>query len=309
MYMDTRTLTSNLRELRPSDMEWKFAMYSASKRRDGVTLEWGACEMTGAAAWVETVRDTLLAKPVADKPVAPYSPFLSDKENIAAVSSGDELIRQSLSQMLGDIDSAFARAPEDYISGAAPKPTGYVFAAGDEASGRVLFLRRSNPFLTGASLICASQGGVVRASSSPTLRLAPTADFVLIGGVCYFLSSGVEKDFEFENRYFAIATKRLELVSGADIVSDIGALEKAAFTPRNARKFVDFDRQVVDYIAKLPVAEREEFLATYGVTTDPSGRMDASDEESCELIIDLLCCRSCLDPLGRLAVGSNITVR
>jgi len=54
---------------------------------------------------------------------------------------------------------------------------------------------------------------------------------------------------------------------------------------------------------------REEFLATYGVTIDYDGRMDTSDTEQCELMIDLLCCRSCLDPLGRLAVGSNITVR
>jgi hypothetical protein len=127
--------------------------------------------------------------------------------------------------------------------------------------------------------------------------------------VCYFFSSGVAKDFALENRHFAIASKRLALIADAGVVSNIEALEKAAFTAKNARKFADFDKQVLEHIARLPVNEREEFLATYGVTIDYNGRMDTSDAEQCELMIDLLCCRSCLDPLGRLAVGSNITVR
>jgi hypothetical protein len=152
-------------------------------------------------------------------------------------------------------------------------------------------------------------GDEVAATDKPVLKLAPGVDFLLLGDACYFFSSGVEKDFALENRYFAIASKRLATVADADIVSNIEALEKAAFTSKNARKFVDFDRDVFDHIARLDTMDREEFLATYGVTIDAAGKMDTSDAEQCELIIDLLCCRSCLDPLGRLAVGSNITVR
>ena len=70
-----------------------------------------------------------------------------------------------------------------------------------------------------------------------------------------------------------------------------------------------FDKQILDHIVKLGVVEREEFLSTYGVTIDKDGRMDTFDPEQCLLIVDLLCCRSCLDPLGRLATADNITPR
>ncbi len=74
-------------------------------------------------------------------------------------------------------------------------------------------------------------------------------------------------------------------------------------------KFIGFDKKVLEYIVRLPIVEREEFLSTYGVTIDRNGNMDASDPDQCELVIDLLCCRSCLDPLGRLSTASNITPR
>ena len=80
-------------------------------------------------------------------------------------------------------------------------------------------------------------------------------------------------------------------------------------TAKNAKKFIDFDREILEYIVRLPVVEREEFLSHYGITVDREGRMETYDPEQCELIIDLLCCRSCLDPLGRLSVGSKITPR
>ncbi|MDR1217960.1 MAG: DUF4868 domain-containing protein [Oscillospiraceae bacterium] len=290
-------------------MKWKFAIYTAHKSRDGVELEWNQCKMAGIEVWIVTVRDMLLRKPVAEKPVAPYSPFLSDRENIATLASSDDMIRQQLAQMCSDIRSADARAPADFVSGAAPRPTGHAFFAEDGDGGAVILMRRVNPFVSGSSRICLAEADEVRFSDKPVLKLTPAVDFLMLDGACYFFSSGVEKDFDFENRHFAIAAKRLEMVAAADVISNIEALEKAAFTPRNARKFVDFDKQVLKYIVGLPLLEREEFLTTYGVTINNEGRMDTSDGEQCELIIDLLCSRSCLDPLGRLAVGSNITVR
>ncbi|MDR3120897.1 MAG: hypothetical protein LBU58_06145 [Clostridiales bacterium] len=340
--MDTQKLTEGLRALAPSELEWKFALYAAGKSRDGVELEWNQCGMDGLASWVGTVRDSLLKKPVAEKPVADYSPFLSDKENIAALEASDEIIRQKMTDLCVDIRNAPRRAPEDFVSGALSKPTGYAFyaevppalapasqttafsgsasaapspipsAAQTTAApfaGAVLFLRRANPFLTGASRLCVGRGGEVAETDKPVLKLAPSADFLLLNGVCYFFSSGVEKDFELENRHFAIAAKRLATIAEAGLVSDMEALEKAAYAPRNARKFATFDKEILGYIARLPIVEREEFLATFGVTVDSGGKMDTADAEQCELIIDLLCCRSCLDPLGRLSTGSNITVR
>jgi hypothetical protein len=80
-------------------------------------------------------------------------------------------------------------------------------------------------------------------------------------------------------------------------------------SPRNAKKFINFDEQILEHITQLSIPDREEFLSTYGITVDRKGLMDTADSEQCELIIDLLCCRSVVDPLGRLAIGSNITPR
>ena len=65
----------------------------------------------------------------------------------------------------------------------------------------------------------------------------------------------------------------------------------------------------MEYIERLSIEDRGEFLLTYGITLDNEGRMDTYDSEQCELIVDLLCCRSCLDPLGRLAVANGISPR
>ncbi|MDR3210219.1 MAG: DUF4868 domain-containing protein, partial [Oscillospiraceae bacterium] len=307
--MDSSTLTEGLRAL-SSGLEWKFALYTAAKSRGGIELTWNACNMSGAGAWIETVRDALLKKPVADKPVAPYSPFLSDKENIAALDAADEAIRQQITELCADIRNAPAHAPEDFVGGAVPKPTGYAFFA--EAAGEpILLLRRANPFLSGApsARLCVALGNEIAATEKPVLKLAPTVDFLLLGGVCYFFSASVEKDFELENRHLAIAAKRLAAIAEAGVVSNIEELEKVACSAKNARKFVNFDKEVLEHITRLSALDREDFLTVYGVTVDLEGRMDTADEEQCELIIDLLCCRSCLDPLGRLAVGSNITLR
>jgi len=177
-----------------------------------------------------------------------------------------------------------------------------------EPSEQVLFMRRTNPFLSGGNL-CISNGEEIVSCDKPVLKLPPSADFLLIGGVCYFFSVGIQKDFDLEDRHFAIADKCMKRIAGADIISDYDSLEKAVMSGRNPRKFAGFDKEILEHIKRLPIVEREDFLSTYGVTIDQNGYMDTSDADQCGLIIDLLCCRSVLDPLGRLSTGSNITPR
>ena len=304
--MDTQKLTEDLRNFSPSKLEWKFALYTAGKTRDGIELEWNVCNMANIAPWIESIRATLLKKPVAEKPVAPYSPFLSDKECIAAIAATDELISEQIVSICSNIKSALICAPEFFVSGSIPKPTGYAFFA--ESGGEsAIFLRRSNPFLSGEIRI--TTDNILASTDKPILKLTPAVDFVLLGGACYFFSSNIEKDFMLENRHFAVASRHIKTIAELGIISNIEALEKVVYKPKNARKFIDFDKKVLEHIVKLSIADREDFLSTYGVTIDLNGAMDTMDAEQCELIIDLLCCRSCLDPLGRLAVGSNITIR
>jgi hypothetical protein len=295
-------------------LNWKFALYGIHKSRDGLELEWNQCAMRGLENQIQAVREYLLKKPVAEKPVVPYSPFLSDKENIGSLEKTDTSIREQLTDILLNIQHSQSYAPEDFLSGVLPKTTGYAFycerKGEDGTLEQALFMRRGNPFLTGAAArLLIGTGDELAPCDKPILKLTNAADFIMIGNACYFLSSAIEKDFDMENRHFAIAEKRMGLVAEADIISDYEQLEKAVMTAKNARKFLDFDKKVLEHITRLPIVEREEFLSTYGVTIDHTGRMDTSDPEQCELIVDLLCCRSCLDPLGRLSVGSNITPR
>ena len=313
--MDTQTLTGALRELQASEYKWKFAIYSAKKSRDGLELEWLLCKMKGIRGWVETLTTTLLEKHVAEKSVEAYSPFLSDKESIGAIARTDELIRDQMAGIVFNIQRGVDCAPEDFISGAAPKPAGFAFYGerrdGEgSVTGQVLFMRRGNPFISGTKVrLCTTEGDEVVGSVKPLLKFTPATDLLLIGAVCYILSSAIEKDLELENRHIAIASKRMDLIADTSIVSDYDKLESVVMTPRNARKFIDFDSKVLEHIARLSIIEREEFLGAYGVTIDHNGLMDTSMPEQCELVIDLLCCRSCLDPLGRLSVAASITPR
>ena len=313
--MDTQTLIDNLRNFTPDELEWKLALYNTRKSRDGLELEWLLCKMKGITSWVDTLKTILLEKTTAEKTVADYSPFLPDKENIGALNKVNGLISEQITNIIVDIQNGILCPPEDFISGTAPKPTGYAFYGEckdneGNITDQILFMRRGNPFMTGSKIrLCISEGNEIVTSERALLKFSPSVDFLLIGGICYFISASIEKDFEMENRHFALAAKRMALIADTDIISDFDQLEAVVMTTKNARKFIDFDRNVLEYIAGLPIIEREEFLSKYGVIIDNNGHMDTSDTQQCELIIDLLCCRSCLDPLGRLSVANGITPR
>jgi len=312
--LDTPTLVTALRALDTSAMEWKFALYASRKSRDGVELVWNACKLRGAASWVDTLTTNILEKTLSDHTVTDYSPFL-EKEFIGALPKTDNLIREQLACILADIRSADEHAPEDFVSGVVPKSAGYAcYGCRHDDEGditdEVLFMRRQNPFVAAAKArICTTEGAEIVAADKPVLKFMPTTDFLLIGGGCYFISSNIEKDFELENRNIALAARRMDTIAKAEIVSDWEQLEKSAMVFKNARKFADFDKDILDHIAKLSIEHRSEFLSTYGITLDSNGLMDTYDAEQCELIIDLLCCRSCIDVFGRLAVGSGIVPR
>ena len=203
------------------------------------------------------------------------------------------------------------------MTGELPRAAGFAFYGelvvdedGEKTTKQILFMRRGNPFMSGAKTrLCTSNGSEVVYSDKPILKFTSAVDFILIDDVCYFNSPAIEKDFAMENRHLAIAINRLELISVVEIVSNYDKLESVVTSPRNAKKFINFDEQILEHITHLSIPEREEFLSTYGITVDHKGLMDTSDGEQCELIIDLLCCRSVVDPLGRLAIGSNITPR
>jgi hypothetical protein len=315
--LNTKTLIETLRQLEPTKVDWKFALYNAHKSRDGVELDWNQCKMKGVAGWIETLKLSLLEKTLPEKSVKEYSPFLSDKENIGALEKKDEVICEQVTDILLSVKNALPYAPENFIDGSLPKITGYAFCGEykieteeSEKTMQIIFMRRSNPFIsTAKARLCTSKGGDVVYCDKPILKFTTAVDFIMIDDVCYFLSSAIEKDLAMENRYFAIAVNRLELIAAVEIVSDFEKLESAVMTPKNAKKFITFDEQILEHITSMPILEREDFLLTYGITIDHKGTMDTSDAEQCELIIDLLCCRSVVDPLGRLATANNITPR
>ena len=313
--MDTSTLTEALRALNPESFSWKFALYNVHKTQDGPELDWNLCAMKGIHVQVDKMREFLLKKPVSEKTVSVYTPFLSDKENIGALKREDEIIQEQITDMILNIQNADEYAAEDFLNGTVSKTTGFAYYGeivdeNEELKKQVVFMRRSNPFLnsTASQLYINSENEIV-SCNKPVLKFTTATDFVMIDGVCYFFSSAIEKDFALENRHYVIAARHMEKIAEVEIVGDYEWLEHNVMTPKNARKFLDFDKKILDRIVRLSIVDREEFLNTYGVNIDKNGRIDTSDAEQCDLIIDLLCCRSCIDPLGRLVVGSNITPR
>ena len=311
--MDTATLTDALRGLDAEALSWKFALYVSRKGRDGVELEWYLCNMQDIPGLVNLIREYLLKKPAADKPVARYSPFLSDKEHIAALENSSEMIHAPLTDMRMSIRNGRVYPPQDFISGKLPKTAGYAFygeyaRAENEPPDPVLFMRRGSPFLTGALLFRGTPAGVAL-NDAPVVKLSASVDFLSIKGVSYIFSASVENDLAFENRHIAIAEKYLGKIAAAEIISGYDRFEQTVMKIKNARKFLAFNEEILDYITGLPITDRAAYLEKFGVELDPAGRMDAYEASQSELIIDLLCGRSCLDPLNRLSVGSHITPR
>jgi hypothetical protein len=313
--LNTETLTKELRNLDTGSFAWKFAFYSVRRGRDGTELDWNLCEMRDIELQTDASKEFLLLKPVAEKPVAPYSPVWSDRENIAVLAKDNELVRETVGDVILSFRQGEVFSPEEFAAGRLPKIGGYAFYGekADPAGGapaQALFMRRGNPFVTGASArLCTTGGGAVVSCDSPILKFPAAVDFLLLGGACYFFSSAIQKDFSLEDRRFAITGRRMALIAESGIAGDYEKLEQTAMTSKNARKFLDFDKEILDYIARLSILKREEFLGVYGLTIDRQGCVDTASTEQCELLIDLLCCRSCLDPLGRLSVGTNITPR
>ncbi|MCL1951668.1 MAG: hypothetical protein FWF60_02450 [Oscillospiraceae bacterium] len=312
--MDTQSIAEALREFKPKDYDWKFCLYSSHKSRDGVGLSWNACVMGGIPGWAEQIARTLLEKTLAERPVTEYSPLLP-KEEIGALPKGDPRIRDQIGDVLLGITGAETKAPEDFANGVVNKPVGYAFygvkaATEDEPVREVLFLRRANPFISGTkALLCVGRGDEVCESQTPLLKFTPQADFLLIGGVCCVIAESIGKDLELESHANAVCGRRLEQIAQADVVSSYEQMELAALGGKHTRKFLDFDKEILDHIASLSIEARMDFLAAYGITLDADGKMDSAGPEQCEMIIDLLCGRTCTDVLGRLAVGVNIKPR
>jgi len=308
-------LVEKLRELNPAEMTWKFALYGTCRTRDGLELEWNSCKMKGIAQWVDTLKNTILTKTTVEKTVIEYSPLLPDKEYIGALAKTDKLVSGQIVDMIKGIKNEVLYAPEDFMTGIAVKPVGYAFygeldGEDGELKEQVLFIRRSNPFMSGdKNHLCTTDGDEIVKSKNPVVKFAPITDFLLIGDICYFVTSAVERDFELEGRNYAIAEKRMKLIADAGMVSDYERFEESVMKAKNVKKFLDFDKKILEHITRLSVEDRADFLVTYGVTLDRTGVMDTSDPDQCELIIDLLCSRSCLNPLGMLSVGSNIKPR
>jgi hypothetical protein len=312
--MDTQSIIEALRELKPKDYDWKFCLYSSHKSRDGVDLSWTACAMEGIPGWAEQMARLLLEKTLTERVVTEYSPLLP-KEEIGALPKGDPQIRDQIGGILMGIAGAEKKAPEDFANGVVSKPAGYAFygvrpATEDEPVREALFLRRGNPFISGAkALLCVGQGDEICESQAPLLKFTPQVDFFLINGICCIITESIGKDLDLESRAAAVCGRRLEQIAQADVLSSYEQMELAALGGKHTRKFLDFDKEILDHIASLSIEARIDFLAAYGITLDADGKMDSAGPEQCEMIIDLLCGRTCTDVLGRLAVGVNIKPR
>jgi hypothetical protein len=307
--METHDFTQSLGELVTGKYEWTFGLYSAKKSRDGITLDIGKTPMKDIATLADAIRCALLEKTLQERTVTDYSPLLQN-EYIGALSGDSELLGEPLCNMLDALKTADTRYAEDYYGGLYSAPCGYAFLGKGPGGETVLFLRRSSPFIKGGkSRICVVNGETVVTSDSPVLKFSPQVDFVFIGGIGYFVTSAAEKDFGFESRHIKIAEKRLKVLGEKGILSNFENFENVAYKNKHARKFMNFSTEVAEHIERMSAESRADFLSSFGIDTDGAGLLQTDDEESCELIIDLLCGRSCLDALGRLSVANNIQPR
>jgi len=308
--MDTQTVTQKMQGLITTDYEWTLNFFNSKRSRDSVEFEINKCNMKDISILAEKIRITLLEKTLADRAVTEYTPLLT-KESIGMLPINHELIHEPVSDIMLSLKNAANVHPEDYISGIYAWPTGYVIK-GTKKGGeeQIFYIRRTNPFINPEkNNVYTTSGEDIVTSSRPVLKFLLPIDLLIVDNNCYMISNSMDKDLSLESRHYALCTKRMALIAEKSIINNYDQLEAVAMNAKNARKFLDFDKEILEYIERLSIEDRGEFLLTYGITLDNEGRMDTYDSEQCEMIVDLLCCRSCLDPLGRLAVANGISPR
>ena len=296
-------LADGLRNLDAASFEWKLGMYSTHKGKDGQELSWHICEMDGIEEQVESTKDFLLKKPVADKAVAAYSPFLSYKENIFLLEQNDEMVHELLADIKLGLRNGALFAPLDFASGRLPKMAGSAFYGRAQDGSEVVFMRCQNPLLSGARLFIGTENGLAE-GKFPVFKFASSADMVAFDGDCYLFSQSIESALAFESRYLKIAKPHLGKLADAGIISNYDSFEMTALKLKNAKKFVTFDVEILEHVCSLPIVERMEYLEKFAIELDKDGKMNSYEPLQCELIVDLFCSRSCLDPLNRLSVGA-----
>jgi len=307
--MTNQILTEAIRNLEPRSLEWEFLLYNSAKTKDGASFMFGKCDMANIGTWVETVLDHILESNLRKQTVAEYSSFLP-REEIGAIPADAPLMSEPLTEALGAVKSALPYNPEDFLTGMFPKVSGHAFHALDADGRDILLMRRSNPFLGGKKVLlcdCGEDDGIVKETVSPLLKFTAGADFLLLDGVCYFISAAAQKDFALEDRAAALCARATALIGECDLVGDFVRFEELA--KKQARKFEDFSEELVMSVSRMGIQARDEFVSTYGVSVGADGRIETNSDEQCLLLIDFLCSRSCLDIYGRLAVGNKITPR
>ena len=310
--MDTQTLRQKMQSVITADYEWSLNFFTSKKSRDGIELNFNKCNMKNLSTLAEAVRIYLLEKALAERPVIEYTPFITN-ENIGVLPIRHELIQEQITEMMFSIKKTETISPDDYVSGLYAWPTGYVIQGiknEQNSEEKILYFRRNNPFIKpDKNHIYTTLSNDIVAAEKPILKFLPAIDLLIVDDNCFMITGNMSKDLGLESRHFAICAKRMELIAEKSIINNYEQLDAVAMTAKNAKKFLDFDRDILEHIERLSIIDREEFLSTYGITIDSEGRMDTYDTEQCELIVDLLCCRSCLDPLGRLAVANGISPR
>jgi hypothetical protein len=248
-------------------------------------------------------------KTLLEKSVAEYEPSLPGDEIIGALPQDNEMIRDRIGDILRDIRQAPQHTPEDFADGILPKTAGYAFL-GSAETATALFLVRKNPFLSpGNGVLAAAKKGVVQEAEDPLLRFVFRTDLLLLDGMCYFFGDVAAKDLDLPSRAQALCMRRIDRLKELDLLSDPDTFIMVAMSPKQTRKFVNFDSEVLEHIAALGITARQDFCAAYDIPLDADGKLETADPEAAAAVVDLLCARTCLDVLGRVSLATAIRIK
>ena len=307
---DTRSykqvFADSLYSFKPDDYIWGFYMYESLKTSDGTVLDFARIKMEGIQPLLEALKEHIITKALSSRPVGIYDP-LRPKEAIGAVGSDDPIVKGALADAMLCMDNAQDWQAEE-LEYSDAKWAGYAFYGkqeSEENSGKsVLIMKRANPIqpLLKSSFFV-SNGESLAETSESILKFTPALDLCVIDGMCYFFSDALARDFDMQGRDRAQAVKCLKIIEESGLVSDMHTFSEAAMKPKNSKKFHDFDEGILSHIARIEIADRIDFLQSYGVALDGGGLLSSYTDEECAYIIDLITSRSCIDPLGRLSFG------
>jgi len=175
----------------------------------------------------------------------------NSKNVVDRLSVSNDLVKTQWKNLLSSLNEC-----DDNKSLVDIKSNAYIFAGTYSQDGKdrnIYLLSRKNPVYTykkGKGKIFESRHNKITEISEPLIQFGKTYDVLIYRDVIYSLNNNFESIFNMEYSHRVICKSSLEIIKKASIIKNYENYEKFALSGQHPRKFISFDKGIVDNIRR-----------------------------------------------------------